>query len=812
MSLVSALPERTKTASSRTSTITSASAQTTATTTTTTTTQASMGKIYHTEGEPLSKEALYRAKMKYGQYQSPANNYTIGVSNAKLSADAAASLADSSHVNVPTYIREIDVNAHKAARSIGKRNSKKMSSRTSSITSNSQVSGIGSASAASKAYSMSYVQSPLETSSSASLTESTNRTYSISSAASAATRKSLTSATSVPKKASTTSLRPNYSKLINAAERKADATMKDRSDPERKNFQYGIRKSVSNSAEDRKQFEINQGTMQKVMNKNANSKERISAQKLEQENDMKRSKRLVDAKNAAVKVKDKDYYNRDIDQEIAQKKRERDEYLRQLTSTQVLSIARAKVDQQMNLIETAQAENRIFENDSYNKAAIAMAQSRSENREKTRNQYANKINLGGGLWLSPEDINQISQNLLNPILGEIDSTAKEQRETDLEIQQRTKKYNEELASWKAMQQQKDANDIKIVKDMQLKRDTEFETISNQLSEEYNKLKLDLQSQVDAKQKDLDDTIQRYEDLKEEFEMRLNMENELADKEIDSWQKYQDNMINDAEREQTELLAPYNEQLDIANKTHDQLSTEYDNILTDITKLQAVIDGHKAKVEEYTELIKVQEAREDREVSLLNNLTEDKEALNTTLEEDIMVRAQRVKEQLQLSSKEYEMKQLEIGAMINERQDNLQKIDINLQEERLKLLDAMQKVSKVRGDEKLDENKIKTLFGMTSDEFMEKHGVELPEDEAAKEVEAKEVEAKETTPKVEVTPVQDDEAENENDEEEGDEEDDDDTPSFSGFSQGSINNNEESKHADLASPGHSEDTGYFKEVF
>lgn len=810
MSLVSALPERTKT-SSRTASITTSTS--TVASTTSTTTQ-NMGRIYQTEGGPLSKEALYRAKMKYGQYQSPANNYTLGVSNAKLSADAAASLADSSHVNTPTYIREIDINAHQAARSIGKRNSKQMTmSRTSSLTSNSNSNseyGVGSASAASKAYSMSHVQSPIETSS----TESTNRTYSISSAASAATRKSLPSSTTT----NTSSIKPNYSKLISSAERKADATIRNRSDPQRKNFQYGIRKSVSNSAEDRKQFEINQGTMQKVMNKTQNSKERISAQRLEHENDLKKSQRLIDAKKAAVKVKDINYSNSSIDKEIAEKKRQRDEYLKQLTSTQVLSIARSKVDQQMNLIDTAHAENRIFQNDSYNKAAIALAQSRANNREKTRNQYANKINLGGGLWLSPEDINKISQNLLNPILGEIDSTAKEQRETDLEIQSRTKKYNEELASWKSLQSQKDSNDIKIVQDMQIKRATEFETISNQLSEEYNKLKHDLQAQVDNKQKDLDDTNQKYEDLKEEFEMKLQMEKELAQKEIDSWQKYQDNMIVDAEREQTELLAPYNKQLEIANNNHEELSTEYDNILSDITNLQTVIDGHKAKVEEYTELIKVQDARKDREVSLLNNLAEDKEALNTTLEEDVMVRAQRVKEQLQLSSKEYEMKQLEIGAMINERQDNLQKIDITLQEERLKLLDAMQKVSKVRGDEKLDENKIKTLFGMTSDEFMEKHGLESPQEdgevEDAKDEAAKdEVATKETTPKtpnVEITPAHEDNA---NDEEEEDDDDDDvDTPSFSGFSQGSINNNEELKQDDIASPGHSEDTGYFKEVF
>lgn len=803
MSLVSALPERTKT-SSRTSTITSDTPASNPT--------HSMGKIYQTSGEPLSKEALYRAKMKYGYYQSPATNYTIGVSDARSSADAAASLADLTHVTTPTYIRQVDEDAHKAARSIGKRNlakQHKMSSRTSSITSSS---GLGSASAASKAYSMSYVQSPIESPAS-----SSNRTYSISSAASA-TRKSLSSQSTPPPKhtQSLTNPKPNYSKLINSAEKKAGATIKNRWDPQRKNFQYGIRKSVSNTPEDRKQFEINRGTMSKVMAKQQNSEKRLNAKQKEHENDLRRLQRVHDAKKAAVKVKDTNFSS-SIDQEIADKKRERDEYLKQLTSTQVLTLARAKVDQQMNLIETSQAENRIFQNDTYNKAAITLAQSRADSREKTRSNDANKINLGGGLWLSPEDINKISQDLLNPILGEIDTTAKQQRDTDTEIQQRTKKYNEALTSWKSMQRSKDANDIKIIQDMETRHTTEYQEISDKLSSEYTKLKLDLQSQVDAKKKDYDATEQQYEDLKEEFEMKLAMERELAEKEVDSWQKYQDNKINDAELEQKELLKPYNEQLTTSNNHHNELSTEYDDILGNITKLQTVINTHKAKIEEYNDLIKVQESREDREESLLNHLTEDKEALNQTLEEDVMIRAQRVKEQLQLSSKEYEMKQLEIGAMINERQDDLQKIDINLQEERLKLLDAMQKVSKARGDEKLDEEKIKTLFGMTSDEFMKEHKnepeeaaeEETPEDKGELKEEGEVPEVKETTPNVPSVSVTPAEPQDEADE---DEVVNDDTPSFSGFSQGSITNNDEPEQVDRSSPGQSDDTGYFKEVF
>ena len=99
MSLVSALPERTKVSNNNNNDATSRSVPVS---NRDDSHSSRVPSVYHNAGEPLSKEALFRARMKYGYYQSPATNSTLGGFDSRMSADVAASLADLTHVNMPT--------------------------------------------------------------------------------------------------------------------------------------------------------------------------------------------------------------------------------------------------------------------------------------------------------------------------------------------------------------------------------------------------------------------------------------------------------------------------------------------------------------------------------------------------------------------------------------------------------------------------------------------------------------------------------------------------------------------------------------
>ena len=76
--------------------------------------------VYKPNGQPLSKEALYRAQLKYGTYKSPARGGNLGVQDSKTASDKAATTANSNKKAVEAYKRMfVDSNASKAASRAG---------------------------------------------------------------------------------------------------------------------------------------------------------------------------------------------------------------------------------------------------------------------------------------------------------------------------------------------------------------------------------------------------------------------------------------------------------------------------------------------------------------------------------------------------------------------------------------------------------------------------------------------------------------------------------------------------------------------
>ncbi|CCK73079.1 Eis1p KNAG_0M02260 [Huiozyma naganishii CBS 8797] len=691
MSLVSAIPDRDRQrpigtravkakgkrtpGSSRTSTITSASG------TSSLTRDSRRSPVYRPTGTQLSKEALYRAKLKYGVYQSPATQYTVGVTDVRASADTAAVLASGSHVNMETYERKLDPNATKAASAVGAR-TKSMVAPAVDPPANSQRKA---GAAASKAYSMTNVSRETATPG-----KDSDRAVSLTAKA-------------------------NMRKVFSNASKKAESNVRNRMEPERGNFSYGIK----TQAAEHNQFKFDKEMMGNIM---AKTEKAASLQQMEQQkvDDRERTERGAKfALNAAVSVKDLGpSVSREIDDELAQKRQQRNEYLRQLTSTKVMAMAQNRVNAQLRDFESGDTDLQLWGNESYNKAAVAIAHTQFRNKPTPRD--PSKVNMGGGLWLSQADIQKISQDLLNPILGEIDERAAAQRKADDEISDRTKAYNENLTNWKNMQVQKEKNDVQIVKNAEKKYANDKLNAKNAAEEKFNEMVKRMEARLKERNKDLDDTKQAYEDLKEEISMKLEMEQERADKEVASWAKYREKDIDVARDEQENLLKPYRDDLAAAETEQEALITNYDAINEEIVRLNSVVKHHKSKIEEYTGTLESQGTREQRELTLIDDLDGNRGELETDMDEQLIIRANKAREEAELATKEARLKQLEVEAAINERRTELNQTDIDLQKEKLNLLEAMQLVAEARGDEKLDEERIKTLFGMTSEEYIDKN--------------------------------------------------------------------------------------------
>ncbi|CAI4921395.1 BTE_HP_G0221970.mRNA.1.CDS.1 [Saccharomyces cerevisiae] len=143
-------------------------------------------KSLKTKGIPdnrrtIKQEALYKAKLKYGVYQSPAQSYSIGVSDAHAASDKAANLAHDNQTTVEaTNVCLLTPNATKAASKMGPKVVRNNSITSTSKTSKNlrrRKSKKESPGAATSAYSMT-----METTSLSSQTNS--RSYSITSASS----------------------------------------------------------------------------------------------------------------------------------------------------------------------------------------------------------------------------------------------------------------------------------------------------------------------------------------------------------------------------------------------------------------------------------------------------------------------------------------------------------------------------------------------------------------------------------------------------------------------------------------------------
>ncbi|CAI4048019.1 Eis1p SKDI_13G1660 [Saccharomyces kudriavzevii IFO 1802] len=663
-------------------------------------------RVYQTTGEPLSREALYKAKLKYGVFQSPAQSYSIGVSDAHAASDKAANLAHDNQTTVEAYKRMfIDPNATKAASKVGSKVTRKNSitSATSATSKESQMkrrAKESSGAAASKAYSMT-----METASISSQTNS--KSYSITSASSVLSSASNSLSNAVNPRPKTL----NLEKVLMGAEKMAESRIKERWEPEKANFQYGIKTDEHGRLN---QFSFSNDMMNNIMAK-VDAPKAQDLQKGKEFAAEREAKSMKFALGAAHAVKDMNP-GQDVDKDLALKAQKRDSYLNQLTSQQVLTLARANVDRQLDIIEKSDMHRKLFTNMEYNKAAVAAAQS---NQQK-KTEFHNKINMGGGLFLSPEDITKIASGLISPVLGEVSERAEAQRAMDEEIAERTESYNKSMDEWESMERSINSNDTKVLTTTANKHQTEKKATEEKIKASYDSLVTRMDAKVTERETLLEDTKNKEIDFKKQMQQELKDEKARLDQDLEDWGKNCEQDISDARKEQEEVLKPYHEDLANVEAEHQTLLRERDAINAEISRLQEAIVDHKRKISNYGNDLDAQKNRNVREDDKLVELGQTKGSLESHLNDDVIILANKAKEQAELSTKEARLKQLEVDSLINERKSELNTTEIELKKEKLNLLEAMKDVASARGDDKIDEDKVKSLIGMTSEEYLAKN--------------------------------------------------------------------------------------------
>ncbi|CEP63922.1 Lpx2p LALA0_S09e05512g [Lachancea lanzarotensis] len=630
----------------------SAAADLNDTSSTTSTSSVRESKVYRKDGKPLSKEAIYRAKQKYGVYQSPARNTGSGVTDAKLASDVAANLANNNKTTIEAYKRlVVDSNASRAATFVAGR------SRTSSVSSTATaVSDKRSTSAATKALSAKPVEAPVV----------------------------------VTKPAM------DMSKVLSGAEAAAGKRINVRSNPEK--VVYVTSKDATKAAE--RSFSFTPEIMDKISTKS----------QLEAEAEVEADPHKY-ASRAAYAVRDFDP-NEATEKELLEREKKKQEYFGMLTSPQVLALAKSNAEQSLLSIEKS-APGSLFRNDDFNRLAVALAQKNSTQRSE----HTGKINLGGGLWLSPSDVDNIAQGLITPVLDEVDSRALQQRAIDEDIKQRKIDYKDQNAAWIELQRNKLANDKMYSRETRLRHKRETDGLHTRAERKYELL-------ISSKDAEVADTEKALEDMKNKFAaFQKNIEQELKDEEIRcetelaNLASEQKEGLVSARKEQDAEIQPYIDDLKAAEDEHERLVTERDNLTQAIADLRTSIENHKVKIEELDQQLVQSEADHGEEEQKLQNLSTEKHNFSEQIDSHYVLLTQKAKEQAHQSSEESRLRQLEVDTMINERQGELNAAELRLKNEKLALLEAMRSVTHLKGDKKLDEDKVKALLGETSEEFI-----------------------------------------------------------------------------------------------
>lgn len=174
-----------------------------------------------------------------------------------------------------------------------------------------------------------------------------------------------------------------------------------------------------------------------------------------------------------------------------------------------------------------QAPNTVNE---WNLKAHAAALNQSEARGAREGVNAGKIDIGGGKWIDPKDVEEVAARRVQPVLDEINEKAEKERERQLALKMEEEKRKEDEEKRKA--REREVNDIHQ-KLKQEQKDKE-RAIKEEVKRE-EKIRKDAEKAAKAEQKE---EIKQEKHARKEAEKASKAEEKAAKAEVEAEQKRQ----------------------------------------------------------------------------------------------------------------------------------------------------------------------------------------------------------------------------------------------------------------------------------
>lgn len=527
-------------------------------------TKSNTASVYQTDGKPLSPEALYKAKLKYGIYNNPTTQ-SIGVPASSTASDTAALLATSTDLSIEPYKRQLAADAQTAALFARKDTAPQRWSKDHIDT--------DAANAALHAKTIKEQIKPTDFSKSNAAAASvlTKGSHSIASS----NLSSLYEFDAVRNGSKNSHSTLNIDLLTKASKERANTLINERINPERDASRLGL---ITDKGDDSK--------LETFAAVGA-----LASQKLPKPVDPNLEARAV--------------------------------YKNSLVDPKVLAKARLNADSTLSNIEKKLGEKDLFYNPEFNKAAIAIAQSHATKRLAT----TDKVNLGGGLFMSQEELDSIASKIVNPVLADITKRAATQREKDAELAKQKEEQIKAHRQFKLQQQAKKLEEKRLKEEAKIKRRKELEDEK----QKQRDLKLELENSKKAelsKHKEILTAKQQEEERKKnELLAKKQAEEERISSEQDAASKLRKEELTKAQEERDLKLAPIIEKLKIETDKLAVLNEEKQAI-QDITNSQIKNSENAKSLLEVsqTELLESEKQLSQLKLDIENSTTEQEKLL------------------------------------------------------------------------------------------------------------------------------------------------------------------------------------------
>lgn len=662
------------------------------------TSKSSRFNVYQTDGKPLSEEAIYKAKLKYGIFNNPAK-VSLGVDPS--ASDTAAVLATNTDLSIHPYSKELSSEAAHAAliakpESIlpYKRNSVAPEAEYAALSAKSlkfpfndenatptvdHLSSDAASSVLSKPskyvakdilqdiYDFDDIRSGKATLSQFSNVKGGKSAKSLSS------KKDYRSGITTSNLGAETSRKMNIGDISKAATKSANNLLNKRLTPE-KDFRSGIKTVSSNN--------VTASSANHSVYINNIHNQAIKASERELKKSMSRTRTMgietpsdkglvVNPANYAASALKFDPHTQGFESTVKDNT---------LVTNSLYAVASKKAKAELTKLDAELSSKMLYVDPKSSEMAYKIAQENAAKR-KAASVAPGEVNLGHGLKMKYSDVEQIASSLVTPALTDMELRIVETKHLDQErkelpakIRQRNEEFKEEQRQAQIALEKKRAGEAAARRD-QLALDKQA------LEDEHEKHKSELSEKLTARQEELDQQVEE-----EEAEKKI-VDGERAEKlkvlkdakaEKDEERRVE---LHDMQSEKDEDISPLLKELDTETSNLQELTSTREEHEKIFNEEQSKVDSLQNDLDDTLSKIEIMNKRLEELESGLDEVSgQEAEITSAALAAETLLSGEGKEKESNLESlanerKDLESKRTELHGQIEQKANELRELSL-----------------------------------------------------------------------------------------------------------------------------------------